>query len=185
MSVYQVVQKQSNISDIDSEKSGSNITKRNAKLHSKVFSSGSVNHLLTYQKNNNNNNRAGKGSLGSGVHFNFANIKTKPKVSQPDDIYEQEADRVADQVMMMHMSSTETNIRIQDTNDKKVHRKCKSCEDEEEEEKMKINMKAFNEKVGNLISDNIIEDIIGNTISQEGSALESINKRIYGVAPWI
>jgi hypothetical protein len=169
LSVYQVVQKQRNISDIDNEKSGSNVTKRNANLHSKVFLSSSVNHLLAYQKNN---NRAGKGSLRSGVHFNFANIQTKLKVSQPDDIYEQEADRIADQVMM-HVSSTETNIGIQDINDKKVHRKCKSCKDEEE--KMKINMKTSNEKVGNLISDNI-EDIIGNTISQGGSALDPSTK---------
>jgi hypothetical protein len=33
------------------------------------------------------------------VHFNFANIQTKLKVNQPGDIYEQEADRMADQVM--------------------------------------------------------------------------------------
>lgn len=35
----------------------------------------------------------------SSINLNFANIQTKLKVSEPGDIYEQEADRVAEQIM--------------------------------------------------------------------------------------
>jgi hypothetical protein len=158
LSVYQVVQKQRNVLDIDSEKSGSNVTKRNANLHSKAFSSGSVNHLLTYQKYN-NNNRAGKGSLGSAVHFNFANIQTKLKVSQPDDIYEQEADRVADQVMMQMSPSEPLTTATTTDEEEKVNRKCKSCEDEEEEEEKMVQRKTNNTTDGYQIPKDVIRSI--------------------------
>jgi hypothetical protein len=41
----------------------------------------------------------------SNVPFNFANIQTKLKVSQPGDAYEQEADRVAKHIIQMYSVS--------------------------------------------------------------------------------
>jgi Domain of unknown function (DUF4157) len=43
-------------------------------------------------------NNAIKSSLRSNILFNFANIQTKSKVGQLDDIYEQEADQIAKQI---------------------------------------------------------------------------------------
>jgi hypothetical protein len=78
--------------------------------------------------------------LNSNVRFNFANtVQDKLKVSQPDDVYEKEADRVAEQVMRMSSPSSELDISLADTPDEEIETKCKSCEDEEEEEKLEIN----------------------------------------------
>ncbi len=46
-----------------------------------------------------NDNQFSQKSLHSNIHFNFANIQTKLKVSQPGDEYVQEAQRVAHNVM--------------------------------------------------------------------------------------
>ena len=75
--------------------------------------------------------------MSTKIAFNFANIRTKLKVSQPGDVYEQEADRVAEQVMQM--SSTEPLARVTTTeDDKKINHKCKSCKDEEGEGEEKM-----------------------------------------------
>jgi hypothetical protein len=50
---------------------------------------------------NNNSLHSDNVTVDSNVSFNFANVQTKLKVSQPGDIYEQEADRVAERVMRM------------------------------------------------------------------------------------
>jgi hypothetical protein len=58
-------------------------------------------------------------------------IQTKLRVSNPSDAYEQEADRVAEQVMRMSLQEEEV-LSIPSINEEKVNRKCKSCQDEEE-----------------------------------------------------
>ena len=63
----------------------------------------------------------------SNMPFNFANIQTKLEVSQPGDIYEQDADRIAEQVMRIP-SSQESYLPINASMDTKVNRKCKSCD---------------------------------------------------------
>ena len=45
----------------------------------------------------------------SNINFNFANMQTKLKVSQPGDIYEQEADRIAEQVMKLSPTKLENS----------------------------------------------------------------------------
>ena len=51
-------------------------------------------------------NQAVQGRMHSNTEFNFGKIGIQPKlkISQPGDIYEQEADRVAEQVMTMCIS---------------------------------------------------------------------------------
>ena len=113
MSAHQAERKQSNVSDTDNERYGSNVEKKNGNLHSEVFSNGSVNQLFKLQKNN---NRSGQESFHPGVNFNFANIQTKLKVSQPGDIHEKEADRVAEQVMHISSPLSDDDIQISETN---------------------------------------------------------------------
>ena len=71
-------------------------------------------------------------------------VRAKFRVSKPGDMDEQEADRVAEQVMGMsekQISKFQTKI----SDNAKLHRKCKSCEKEEEKNKI-IGRKAL---VGN------------------------------------
>ena len=62
-------------------------------------------------------------------------IQTKLTVNQPGDIYEQEADRVAEQVM--RMSAEHYDFMSPNMNDEIINRKCQSCQEEEE---MNINI---------------------------------------------
>ena len=72
-----------------------------------------------------------------------AGIQAKLTVGEPGDIYEQEADRVADAVMQMaEPSTTEATIISSEPQDARVQRACSECEDElrlqprEEEEEL-------------------------------------------------
>lgn len=60
-----------------------------------------------------------------------AMIQTKLTVNQPGDQYEQEADRVADQVMRMSVPSMVQRSCSACQNEEKVQRKCAECEEEE------------------------------------------------------
>jgi len=60
-------------------------------------------------------------------------IQTKLSISEPGDLYEQEADRVADQVMRMaDPTLTKSSIDSTPTHALSIQRKCATCEDEEE-----------------------------------------------------
>jgi hypothetical protein len=107
----------------------------------------------------------------SEVHHN---IQTKLKVSQPGDDYEQEADRVAEQVMRMPSLKQPYFSTISDDDEnKKIGRKCKSCEDEEDSEKFKISRKE-NSYLSNRVeaSENAAIEI-SNTKGQSGSSLDT------------
>jgi hypothetical protein len=67
-------------------------------------------------------------------------IQPKLKVSHPNDVYEQEADRVAEQVMRMSLRS-EDIAPVNAINEEKIDRKCQSCQDDEEKEKEMIQRK--------------------------------------------
>lgn len=95
---------------------------------------------------------------------NYDIIQTKSRISKPDDAYEKEADRVAEEVMRMSSSSNNVN------------RKCKDCEvseEEEEEEKMKLSRKTSSSgEMNNLeISDNMVQEI-DSTLHEGGSPLD-------------
>src|SRR6266849_2864382 len=62
-----------------------------------------------------------------------SNIQTKLTVSTPGDQYEQEADRVAEQVMRMPVSQpNHPGIGFTTSSDSVVQRKCTQCTEEEE-----------------------------------------------------
>jgi hypothetical protein len=106
---------------------------------------------------------------------NSNQIQAKLKVSQPNDPYEIEADRVSEQVMRMS-SGEGLYFPIKVTNDRKINRKCKSCEEEEQEEskKMKISRKEKNDNSPlNFDTSTTIGKDISDTINKQGSSLDS------------
>jgi hypothetical protein len=117
------------------------------------------------------------------AHFNISNIsinniQAKLKVSQPDDAYEQEADRVAERVMNLLLlpsepvNATVKSIGADTDNNKKVNRKCIGCEmkneeeEEEEEEMMNVSRKASNAKNNLNVPDSALQTI--NDVVQSG-----------------
>ena len=80
--------------------------------------------------------------MRSNIGFDFAKIDIQPKlrVSQPSDVCEQEADRIAEQVMRVSDSNSITSAVPNKKED--INRKYAAYEvEEEEEEKMKISRK--------------------------------------------
>ena len=96
-------------------------------------------------------------------------VQTKLSVSQPGDIYEQEADRVAEQVMRI-TDVQEDVASLSTTNDEIIGRKCQSCQEEEETE-MNISRKS-NDGDESKISENV-EQHVTDAILSKGSPLES------------
>jgi Domain of unknown function (DUF4157) len=113
-------------------------------------------------------------------------VQAKLRISQPGDIYEQEADRVADQIMMIAPSSTVLTSRP--SSDNEISRTCNSCskmkdeEDEEEFKKLGISGKPLsttatsNFRTSNN-NDEVTNEIINNTrSSSSGSSLDENTK---------
>ena len=70
-------------------------------------------------------------------------IQAKLKVSQPNDPYEREADRVADQIMRMSVSH-DNKTNVQNNSENKIQRKCSNCKmdnEKKEEKELKISRK--------------------------------------------
>lgn len=66
------------------------------------------------------------------ANFTFSNVAVKSiqanlKISRPSDIYEREADRVAEQINLMSAESASPLAGV----DEKTNHKCRNCEDEE------------------------------------------------------
>ena len=125
-------------------------------------------HSLDYH----GSNRSSQMPVNSNVSFKFADIHTKLKVSQPGDEYEQEADRVAEHIVGIKEPYIPSELSEAD---EKINRKYTSCEDEEQQGKIRISRnQPTTADVSNLsqISDNIAADI-SNTLSQSGSPLDS------------
>jgi hypothetical protein len=123
------------------------------------------------------------------AHFNISNIsinniQAKLKVSQPDDAYEQEADRVAERVMNLLLlpsepvNATVKSIGADTDNNKKVNRKCIGCEmkneeeEEEEEEMMNVSRKASNAKNNLNVPDSALQTI-NDVVQSGGSSLDA------------
>jgi len=101
-------------------------------------------------------------------------IQPKLKISQPEDPYEIEADRIADQIMRMPVSD-EDKIDVSDTTNStnNTHRKCSSCDmknnlEKEKEPELKISRKpqssSFNLETSKEISNQIINTGEGNSL---------------------
>jgi hypothetical protein len=56
------------------------------------------------------NNQSFDKPLNSNINFNFANIQTKLKVSQPGDIYEQEAEKISELVSGISSKYKDDNV---------------------------------------------------------------------------
>jgi len=96
-------------------------------------------------------------------------IQAKLKISQPNDQYEQEADRVANQIMRM----SNEEISVSDNNDADtIHRKCSSCQMKQEEE-LEIS-RQFVSSNNNLEAPDEITPQINNTSG--GRPLDSSTK---------
>jgi hypothetical protein len=108
------------------------------------------------------------------LEFDFAKIgilQPKLKVSQPGDAYEQEADRIAEQVMKM---SSSTHIISTALGDKeRIDRKCEACEmkkEDEEDEKLNIGRKQSN--TSNFEMNDELANEIHNVRSSVASPLD-------------
>jgi hypothetical protein len=61
-------------------------------------------------------------------------IQAKLKVSHPNDVYEQEADRVAEQVMRMSVNAEDIASLTTIDDERIFDRKCQTCQDEDDKE---------------------------------------------------
>lgn len=98
-------------------------------------------------------------------------IQTKLKISQPGDMYEQEADRIAEHVMRMSAPSQSNPTVTKD--EKRIDRKCAACEmkKEEEEEKMTVRRKSSTASKTEVTSD--VNNEISNMRSSGGFSLDA------------
>src|SRR5919112_271937 len=119
-------------------------------------------------------NQAVQRLLSTNVPFNFAKIDIQPKlkVSQPGDVYEQEADRIADQVMGMSTGHSVTSTTTPANDEERIDRKCATCEmkeeDKEEDEHLSISRK---------------QSTASNLETTDGTANEIINVHTNGGSP--
>lgn len=97
-------------------------------------------------------------------------IQTKLKVSQPGDVYEQEADNVAEHVMRMYMSDSGTSVIT--TKKEEIDRKYSAREKKnEEEEKMDISRKPSTSS--SFETSNETTNMISNISSDGGLSLDN------------
>ena len=111
LSVYAALKqsKKSGIAEVN-HKSRYNLSKRSLDL-----SNSSIYH---------NNNQFLQKPINPHITFSFANIQTKLRVSQPGDVYEQEADKVAEQIMTP--DNLNLDLPITGLDYRRIDRKCES-----------------------------------------------------------
>ncbi|MEX6688156.1 DUF4157 domain-containing protein [Danxiaibacter flavus] len=101
-------------------------------------------------------------------------IQAKLSINQPNDIYEQEADAIADKVV--HAAEQSTNGKSATVNSKNIslQRKCKECEDEEKKAQRKsasVNTTPVSASNG-IISNNGISNRI-NSLQGRGNTMDN------------
>ena len=100
-------------------------------------------------------------------------IQTKLSISEPGDIYEQEADRIADQVMRMpDLTLSRSSIGSTPIRALSVQRKCQSCEGEEGELQRKPNSSATEPPSSGL-------ETVAATLSQGGRLLDPATRSFF------
>jgi hypothetical protein len=114
--------------------------------------------------------------------FDFASMRIfqpKLKLSQPGDPSEQEADRVAQQVMRVSTNDTVTSTAMP-VNEKRIDRKCAACEmkkdEKEEEEEKTLKISRLPSTMSNFDVRNEVIEEISNIQSNAGSSLDSSTK---------
>ncbi len=106
--------------------------------------------------------------FGGARHTCPTKIQTKLTINQPGDIYEQEADQIAEQAISMLDSFPIDN----DT----IDRKCADCETNDDEEKKDLNFSRKPSNTSNLKTDEKITSEISSIRSGGGSPLEATTK---------
>lgn len=109
-------------------------------------------------------------------YINSDRIQAKLKISQPSDEYEQEADRVVEQVMRISERS-DSVARIAIPGDKRIGRKCNTCEMKEKEENEKLNIsRKPSTHSSNVEANDQVTDEINGIRTTSGSSLDSSTK---------
>jgi hypothetical protein len=125
-------------------------------------------------------NQAVQRFMHSGTRFDFEKIGIQPKlkISQPDDVYEQEADKVAEEVMRTFVSTPINSLTIPDS-EERIDRKCAACETEkeEEEESLGISRKQSPNIAGVEGIDRRINEV-KNVVAAGGSPLDANTKEL-------
>jgi hypothetical protein len=113
-------------------------------------------------------NQAAQKLMRSNAGFDFGKIGIQPKlrVSQPGDLYEREADRVAEQVMGMSVSNPISSPVSNE--EERLDRKCSSCEMKKEKEEEMLNISRKHSTLSNFEVSNEITNEISNTSSRSG-----------------
>ena len=127
------------------------------------YNSTNVHPILSLQQTI--GNQAVQRLLRSNVRFKFANILTMLEVSQDSDVYEKEAEHVAEQMTSTSLSSGSLRTARTDDYDKQIDQDCKRCNEN------KINTKGF-EGTCSETSQDIIKGV-DDTLHAEGSPLDS------------
>ena len=180
MTTFRVVARQDKFSGISSKQDQKSITHATSKRHFNALSNKQFSsyHLISNNLQNSKQNIDHEfvpRPARSSINFSFANIQTKLKVSQPGDVYEQEADRIADRIMK-NSDNSESYSPTKDLDNTRIDRKCESCVDEEKEEnQMKISRKGSSSTntTNQLAISEDAEKDINNTLNQSGSPLDS------------
>lgn len=104
------------------------------------------------------------------ARFDFARIGIQPKLkaSQPGDEYEEEADKIADQVISMPTSNPASPITA--IKEEEISRQCLDCEVEEEDQKMEIGRKPS--AMSDLEASDQVTNEINSILSSSSSALD-------------
>lgn len=157
-------------------------SKTSKKVDSKI-SPPEYSHASTLHSSNSNRPTAVGLAPDSLINrFDFAKITIQPKlkVSQQGDNYEQEADKIADQVMRMSVPSVPLNsaVPIETSKEPEIASKCSDCEKKEKvknEEKMNISRKPST--TSNFETSEEITNEINTVLSRGGgSSLDSSTK---------
>ena len=116
-------------------------------------------------------------SKSKGLDFSKIGVlQPKLRVSQPNDVYEQEADKVAEQVMRMTVSSHSvmpTGIGKDD----EIDRKCGACEmEEKEDEEKQLNISRKPSTAAFMESNDELAGNINNLRHSGGSALDTSSR---------
>jgi Domain of unknown function (DUF4157) len=119
------------------------------------------------------------------ISYRFDNIKInsiqpKLKISQPGDAYEQEADRVAEQILGMSTSDSITSLVQKD--EKRMSRKCSECDmkkEDMEDERLSISRKPSTMVDYGYLNDDETDEVaneINGSSSAAGSPLDADTK---------
>ena len=87
---------------------------------------------------------------------NIVFFQPKLTINQPNDVYEQEADAMADRVMRMPINKNENHF-FKPVSINSIQRKCAECEEEE-----KLQMKSEGGDVAGMTAPNIVHDVINS-----------------------